>query len=349
MMFLLLFICIALASVLLTWGLRRYALSHSLIDIPNERSSHEIPTPRGGGVSIVLTFLAGLIILEFAGFLPVFLFWALFGSGAVAALIGWGDDRLDLPARLRLPGHFIGAIWALVWLGGLPVLPWFGVEINLGIAGHILAAIYLVWLLNLYNFMDGINGIAGIEAITVCAGGIVLFVISGEQAEGMWMLPALLAAAAVGFLFWNFPKARIFMGDAASGFLGLVLGVMSINAGWAAPELFWGWVILLGAFIVDSTVTLLRRALRGEKVYEAHCCHAYQNAAQKYGSHTPVTLVYGAINLFWLLPAASFVVAGLLKGALGVVVAYAPLVVGAVWFGAGKPADPEIIKGGQND
>lgn len=345
-MFLLLFICIALASMLLTWGLRRYALAHSLMDIPNERSSHDIPTPRGGGVSIVLTFLLGLIVLGKVGFLPTFLFWALFGSGALTALIGWGDDRLDLPARLRLPGHFIGAVWALAWLGGLPELPWFGVEINLGIAGHILAAIYLVWLLNLYNFMDGINGIAGIEAVTVCAGGIVLFVISNAQAEGMWMLPALLAAATVGFLFWNFPKARIFMGDAGSGFLGLVLGVLSIRAGWIASELFWGWVILLGAFIVDSTVTLLRRALRGEKVYEAHRSHAYQHAAQKYGSHTPVTLAYGAINLFWLLPVAAFVVAGLLDGVLGVVVAYVPLLGAAVWFGAGKPADPEIIKGG---
>ncbi|MCF8026408.1 MAG: glycosyltransferase family 4 protein [Desulfobacteraceae bacterium] len=336
MFFWILLLCTTGAAYGLTWGLRRYALAHSLIDIPNERSSHEIPTPRGGGVAIVLTFSLGLIVLELAGFLPVFLFWALFGSGAAAALIGWVDDRYDLPARMRLPGHFIGAAWALVWLGGLPELSIFGVEINLGVAGHILAVIYLVWLLNLYNFMDGINGIAGIEAITVCAGGIVLFLISGANTDGMWLVPALLAAAAAGFLVWNFPKARIFMGDAGSGFLGLVLGVMSIAAGWVAAELFWGWVILLGAFVVDATVTLLRRALRGEKVYEAHCCHAYQNAAQKRGSHVPVTLAYGAINLFWLLPVAGLVVAGLLDGAAGVVVAYGPLVVGAVWFGAGK-------------
>ncbi|MFO7839747.1 MAG: glycosyltransferase family 4 protein [Desulfosalsimonadaceae bacterium] len=348
MMLWLLFIFIGLASLLLTGILRRYALDQRLMDIPNARSSHIVPTPRGGGAAIVVTFLLGLIALKLAGGLPAFLFWGLFGSGAWVGLIGWGDDRRDIPAGLRLPGHFAGAIWALIWLGGLPQLPVFGVDVNLGMTGHILAVVYLVWLLNLYNFMDGINGMAGIEAITVCAGGVVLYVLSRSQADDMWTVAVLLAAATAGFLFWNFPKARIFMGDAGSGFLGLVLGVLSIKAGWAAPELFWGWIILLGAFIVDATVTLLCRALQGEKVYEAHRSHAYQHAAQKYGSHVPVTLTYGAINLFWLLPVAALVAADLLCGALGVIIAYIPLVVLAILFGAGKPANEERIKSGQS-
>lgn len=334
--FLLVFVC--LAAFVLTGLLRRYALSQSLLDIPNERSSHDVPTPRGGGMAVVAVFLAGLIALGGTGFMPVFLFWGLFGAGVVAALIGWADDRKDIPARFRLAGHFAAAAWALFWLGGLPPLPMFGADINLGLVGHILAAVYLVWLLNLYNFMDGINGIAGIEAITVCAGGVVLYILSQVQAEGMCMLPLLLAAASAGFLVWNFPQAKIFMGDAGSGFLGLTLGVLSIGAGWAGPELFWGWVILLGSFIVDATITLLQRALRGEKVYEAHCSHAYQHAAKKYGSHVPITLAYGAINVLWLLPVAALVAAGLLDGAVGVIIAYLPLAVGAVWFEAGKPA-----------
>jgi len=336
MFFLILLLCTTGAAFGITWGLRRYALANRLMDIPNERSSHSMPTPRGGGVSIVLTFLLGLIVLKSAGLVPASLFWALFGSGAWVALIGWGDDRYDLPASLRLPSHFGGAAWALAWMGGLPELPVFGVDINPGFLGHILAAVYLVWLLNLYNFMDGINGIAGIEAITVCAGSVVLHILSQGQTEGMWMLPLLLAAASAGFLVWNFPRARIFMGDAGSGFLGLMLGVLSIWAGWAGSELFWGWVILLGSFIVDATITLLRRALQGERVYEAHCSHAYQHAAKRYGSHVPVTLAYGAIKLLWLLPVAALVAAGLLDGALGVIIAYLPLAVGVVWFEAGK-------------
>ena len=156
----LLFVFIGFASFLLTGVLRRYALARGLMDMPNERSSHSVPTPRGGGLAIVLTFLGGLIALEIAGFLPASLFWARFGAGLWTAAIGWLDDILNLPARLRLAGHFAGAAWALTWLGGLPPLPVIGLEVNLGAAGHLLAAVYLVLLLNLYNFMDGINGIA---------------------------------------------------------------------------------------------------------------------------------------------------------------------------------------------
>ncbi|MBT3245057.1 MAG: glycosyltransferase family 4 protein [Bacteroidetes bacterium] len=335
-MLLFIFIIVScLISLILTWCLRLYALRHSMMDIPNERSSHDIPTPRGGGLAIVLTFLLGLFVLKMAGFLPAFLFWALFGSGSWVALIGWMDDRHDIPARVRLIGHFIGAVWALFCLGGLPPLPVFGNLLYLSWIGHILAVFYLVWLLNLYNFMDGINGIAGIEAISVCIGGVVLLKLA-SAGNTLWVLPMLIVSATMGFLFWNFPVARIFMGDVGSGFMGMVFGILSIWLGWIKPELFWAWIILLGAFIVDASVTLVRRALRAEKVYEAHRSHAYQHAAQIYG-HPPVSLAYGAINLFWLLPVAVLVVMGLLDGILGVVIAYLPLVVGVFAFKGGLP------------
>ena len=127
------------------------------------------------------------------------------------------------------------------------------------------------------------------------------------------------------------------MGDAGSGFLGIVLGVLSLQAGWIAPELFWGWVILLGVFVVDATWTLLRRLLRGERVYEAHRSHAYQYASREFGRHLPVTLAVGAINLAWLLPIAAWVGLGGLDGLLGVAIAYAPLVGLALRFRAGEP------------
>ncbi len=320
-------------SLVLTGGLRRYALARSLMDVPNARSSHVVPTPRGGGVAIVLSFLMILPLLSLGGHLPWNVTWALFGAGLGVAVLGFLDDHGHIAARWRLLGHFAAATWALWWLGGMPALEVFGYTVDLGPVGHFLAAVYLVWLLNLYNFMDGIDGIASIEAISVCIGGALLYVVCGQH-HGVFA-PLILAAAVFGFLFWNFPPARIFMGDAGSGFLGVILGILSLQAAWLSPQLLWGWIILLGVFIVDATFTLMRRLLRGDKVYEAHRSHAYQFASRQYGRHLPVTLTVALINLIWLLPLAACVVAGWLDGVAGLVIAYAPLVLLAIKYRAG--------------
>lgn len=177
----LIFVLTAVFSFMLTGLIRHYALSRNLLDIPNERSSHTIPTARGGGAAIVLTFLVALSLLGQVNGLPADIVWALLGAGAWVALVGFLDDHGHIPARWRLLTHFIGAGWVLAWLGGLPPLPVFGFMLDLGWLGHLLAVLYLVWLLNLYNFMDGIDGIAGIEAVTVCLGGRgTLYVISSR-------------------------------------------------------------------------------------------------------------------------------------------------------------------------
>lgn len=328
-----LIVIVALASLVLTFGLRKYALAKSLVDIPNARSSHSVPTPRGGGVAIVVSFLAGLLFVRLVGGGD----WpgsvALLGAGGLVALVGFLDDHGHIAAQWRLLAHFAAAFWALGWLGGAPSLLVFDTQIDLGWLGVALVAVYLVWLLNLYNFMDGIDGIASIEAICVCIGGALLYVLLAKPA--LALLPLMLAAAVTGFLYWNFPPARIFMGDAGSGFLGLVLGIMSIQAGWIEARLFWSWVILLGVFVVDATVTLLRRLVRGDKVYEAHRSHAYQYASRHFGRHLPVTLAVAGINIIWLLPIALWVGVGGLDGLAGVVIAYAPLLVLVMRFRAG--------------
>lgn len=209
----------------------------------------------------------------------------------------------------------------------------FGARLDLGWFGAIVAAFYLVWLLNLYNFMDGIDGIASVEAICACLGACLLYWLGGF--EQLLMLPLLLAMAVAGFLYWNFPPARIFMGDAGSGFLGIALGVLSLQAAWVSSQLFWCWLILLGVFIVDATYTLIRRLSRGDKIYEAHRSHAYQFASRLYGKHLPVTVAVGALNLFWLLPVALGVMLLGLDGVLGVIIAYVPLVILAVRYRAG--------------
>ena len=328
------FIAVAFLSLLLTALIRRYALSRSLIDIPNARSSHTVPTPRGGGVSIVVAFLLATVALGLAGLISSSVAIALTGAGALVAVLGFMDDHGHIAARWRLLGHFAAAVWALIWLDGLAPVRVIGMTVHPGVIGQILAAFYLVWMLNLYNFMDGIDGIASVEAVTVCGGISLIYVLSGST--GILWGPMLLAAAVIGFLYWNFPPARIFMGDAGSGFLGIVLGILSVQASWTSPQLFWAWLILLGVFVVDATVTLFHRLLRGEKIYEAHRSHAYQFASRRYGKHLPVTLGVGLINLFWLLPIALWVVLMDGEGLAGLVVAYAPLLVLAFRFGAGQ-------------
>lgn len=321
-------------SFVLTWGLRRYALTHQVMDIPNARSSHQVPTPRGGGLAIVVTFLGALPFLAWTGTLRLNELCALFGAGLITAVIGFIDDHRHIDARWRLLGHFIAAFWGLAWLGGLPSLSIFGHVIDMGVWGALLAAVYLVWLLNLYNFMDGIDGIASIEAICVGIGSVAMYAVAGLPT--LSAISMILIAAVAGFVLWNFPVARIFMGDAGSGFLGIVLGLLSLMAAWADQRLFWGWLILLGVFIVDATITLLRRLFRGDRIYQAHRSHAYQYAARQAGRHAPVTWCVALINLVWLLPLSIWVALGGIDGTMGLLLAYSPLVILALLFHAGK-------------
>ncbi|WP_152224689.1 glycosyltransferase family 4 protein [Pseudomonas sp. SCB32] len=329
-----------LASWAMTWGVRRYALARSIMDIPNDRSSHRIPTPRGGGVAIVLGFLGCLALAGVLGTVDVRSLVALLPAGAWVAALGFLDDHRHIPARWRLLGHFLGAGWLMYWVGGLPALstPWGAID--LGLAGDLLALVFLVWLLNLYNFMDGIDGIASLEAISVCLAGALCYGLVG--AGGKTWLPLILAMATAGFLVWNFPPARIFMGDAGSGFLGVVLGGMALQAGWVSPPLLWSWLILLGVFVVDASYTLLHRLIRGERVYEAHRSHAYQRASRRYGSHLRVSLAITGINLCWLAPLAIVVSLGWVSGLLALIVAYAPLVLVVARLGAGRPDDQDV-------
>lgn len=325
-------VVVLVAAYGLTFALRRYALARSLMDVPNARSSHTVPTPRGGGVAIVLVFLAAISLLAFSAMLDTRVWLALFGSGALVAVVGFLDDHNHIAARWRLLGHFAAGAWALLWLGGMPGV--LGAVDELAALWWLFGLFYLVWMLNLYNFMDGIDGIASVEAICVCAGACLIYALGGHP-QLIW-LPTLLAAAVSGFLLWNWPPAKIFMGDAGSGFLGLILGIFSVQAGWVEPSYFWGWVILLGVFIVDATFTLLRRLLRGDKVYEAHRSHAYQYASRVHGRHLPVTVATALINLGWLLPWAIGVTVFGLNPLLGTFIAYIPLLWLAFRYHAGE-------------
>jgi Fuc2NAc and GlcNAc transferase len=182
--------------------------------------------------------------------------------------------------------------------------------------------------------MDGIDGVAAIEAVTTCAGGLAIALLQ-HRSDAAWVVPALLGSASLGFLLWNFPPARIFMGDAGSGFLGLMLGVMAIDAARITPQSLWSWLILLAVFTTDATMTLIRRVQRGKKPHEAHRTHAYQHAAHDHRGHRQVSLAVAAINVGWLLPLALAVQLGRVDGLTGLIVASVPLVWLALRYGAG--------------
>lgn len=321
------------SSIFFTGLLRRYALQRNVLDIPNSRSSHSVPTPRGGGLAIVLGFLISLGLMRSFDLIDNAFFLASFLAGITVAALGFLDDHGHIPARWRLLGHFLSAIWAVYWIGGLPSVTIFGLHVNLGWIGGALAVLYAVWMLNLYNFMDGIDGLASAEAICACSSAALIYWMLGYE-ELLWP-PIYLALATAGFFYWNFPKARIFMGDAGSGFLGITLAIISLKAASFSSTLLWVWLILLGVFIVDATFTLMRRLLRGEKVYEAHRSHAYQYASRRFNAHVPVTLCVILINLVWLAPIAWLVAFDRIDGAVGMLIAYVPLVLLALKFKAG--------------
>lgn len=328
----------ALSAWILTGVVRRYALASSMIDVPVARSSHTVPTPRGGGLAVVLSFVLGgaAFVASRGGLWQPLL--ATAGAGALVALIGFIDDHRDLSIRLRLLAHFVAAGAGLWLLGGLPDewVPTDGAMLKALV--HAVFVIGLVWLLNLYNFMDGIDALASVQAICAGMGGAVLALVSGQHpASPAVFLPLLLAASVAGFLPWNLPPARIFMGDVCSGFLGIVIGLLALLAGHAEASLLCGWAILLAVFVTDATLTLVRRALRGEPIQLPHRSHAYQHAARRLGGHGPVSIVVAGICALWLLPLALLAVLGVVPGWLALVIAYLPLLALALRLGAGKP------------
>ena len=323
---------IFLASVVLTGLIRRYALSQQVLDIPNQRSSHTTPTARGGGLAIVLSFLGALIWLTITHDLPGT--WvAGLGAPFLVAVIGFCDDHTHVPARWRFLTHVAAALLALYCLNAIPA----GVSglnpfAQLSWAGVALLILLLVWLLNLFNFMDGIDGIASSEALFV-AWGLAGFLCSVDL--NLCLAAVALGLAAAGFLVWNWPPAKIFMGDVGSGFLGLLLGILILMAARQTPVLLFCGVILFGIFAVDASYTLLVRIATGQVWYAAHCSHAYQRAARQYG-HLRVLMACWLINLCWLLPIAVLVFLQPVYAWLGLLISYAPLLALAYFFKAGQ-------------
>jgi Fuc2NAc and GlcNAc transferase len=268
--------------------------------------------------------------LSAVGELPPDLFHVLVTGGCAVALLGLVDDRIGLPPIVRLVVHLFVAGWAITWLYGFPMED---AADALKYGGLVLA---VVWVLNLYNFMDGIDGLAGSQAVFVTLGGVFIAWLTGSATSAAW-LGAVIAASCMGFLAWNWHPARIFMGDVGSGYLGYLLAALAMVSARDQPAASWVWIILGASFLVDATVTLIIRVFHGEKPWVAHRNHAYQKLSRAWGSHARVSSAFLLVDLLWLLPAAVFAAANPRWAPAIALVAVVPLIGLALLIGAGRP------------
>jgi Fuc2NAc and GlcNAc transferase len=283
-----------------------YARRARILDVPSERSSHKTPTPRGGGAGMVIAFaLASAVCARIYQWNEGF--WWILGTSLGMAALGWWDDRVSLSARLRLRVQVFLSIAVLLGMHSMPSLmvsqAFWGEWLHLPILVYLLLLLFVIWMANLYNFMDGVDGILGLQSLTVAL--LLGFLAWQKQDIELAWIYLLLASALLGFLFFNWSPARIFMGDVGSVFLGFIFAALAVYGELRGTLSFSITVLMHGAFVVDATMTLLRRLSRGKKPQVAHRSHAYQKlVAGRSWSHAGVSLLYGGVNLLWLFPLA---------------------------------------------
>lgn len=278
---------------------RKMALHYELLDHPNHRSSHQVPTPRGAGIVLILFWYLFLIVLcqfKFFSFQQI----ALFFPALLITLFGFLDDYYSISAKLRFLIQLIAALLTLYIMGG--VSEWIlGVwHLHSGVfLGSALACLMLLWSTNLFNFMDGIDGMTGVEALFVLLPSAYWLWFQGGYTLSLAL--SALAVSVLGFLIWNWPKAKVFMGDSGSTTLGFLIMLFALVAQQSMQISLLSWLVLYGLFLFDASITLLRRIIAGEKWYQAHRSHAYQRLHQGGWSHRKII---GGVILLNLVLAA---------------------------------------------
>lgn len=302
----LLIVSVTIGAALVTCGLvdaaRRWSLRHALFDTPNARSSHAVATPRLGGVAFAPVLLGGLLLIGW---------WQLDGGagpravailatvGLLVALVSLADDLRPQPAWSRLLMHLAAAGCVMLFVRAIPSIDAgaFGVLTLSAPASAALTVLWIAGFINAFNFMDGIDGIAGAQALVAGAGWVVFGVLL--VLPFLTLIGALLLGTAGGFLMHNWSPARIFMGDAGSALLGLLLATVPWVIG--RPDLWLASVLLVWPFVFDTAFTLTRRTVRGERIWEAHRSHLYQRLVISGWSHRSVAVLYGALSALGLV------------------------------------------------
>lgn len=323
-------IAATIATRIVLAGLQRRAI----LDLPNERSSHARPTPRGGGIAVVAILLPSWALIDYLEPGSDMSDWLAIIAMLVLAILSWIDDLHSLSAGLRIVCHGLAVTAvlaalpadALVFQGLLPPA-----------ADRIATGILWLWFVNLFNFMDGIDGISGVEALSIAVGLVLVMAIGGDVMGRPEALLALtLAGSAFGFLLWNWHPARLFLGDVGSVPLGFALGWLLILAAIAG---YWTAALILPLYyFADATITLARRALRGVKIWQAHREHFYQQAVAGGRSHATVVRAIAVCNLClvgFALAAESITGGAKLIAILGAVATVAVLLIFLAGVGRG--------------
>lgn len=301
-----------------TGAVRRSLVRHGIYDAPNARSSHTTAKPRGGGLALIPVILLAWTATGATAGIPGGLWWIMALALGLAA-VSFADDIRGLGPAPRLAAQLLAVILALTAFEGGPVfqglLPlWLD---------RVLAGFLWLWFINLFNFMDGIDGISGVETMTIGLGLTFVALLVGRP-DWAVLLPLLVAAAAFGFLMWNWEPSRIFLGDSGSVTLGFLLGWLLLDT--AASGLWAVALILPAYYLTDATLTLFKRLLRQEKVWRAHKQHAYQRAVAGGWSHARTTSAIAAANLVLLalalIAAASWTMIAVVSAALVVMLLF---------------------------
>lgn len=282
-----LILLLGISSLFITKWLIAFAKKHNLLNYPNERSLHSVPMPCIGGVAIVITWFVGLIVFFCCGWVDRSLFYA-FLCGLPIAIVSLIDDLKEVKPIIRLSVHFVATVVALYFLGGIRALISFDIGFDYQFLVYPLAILGMMWFINLFNFMDGADGYASVEAISI---SLMLYIYSSSS------ILLLFIFVVAGFLYWNWPKAKIFMGDTGSTQMGFVLIVLGIYFHNHINFSILNWIMLAAPFWFDATFTLYRRWRNHEKLSLPHKKHAFQRFVLAGYSHKTLCLGLIALNV----------------------------------------------------
>jgi Fuc2NAc and GlcNAc transferase len=270
-----------------TFIIRKIATKRNILDIPNIRSSHIQPVPRGGGLAIAISWYVAIIILTLFKEIQTNLFLAIICSIPVAT-VGLLDDVLNISPKIRLIVQILSSALAVYFLGGLKSIDLGFTILHSSYIFSFAAILGIVWFTNLFNFLDGIDGFVSLEIIYISFAACLILGLK---------LPLILAASTIGFLLWNWQPAKIFMGDVGSTLLGFTVGIFAIYYQNTNESSVVIWLMLASLFWFDATITLFRRWRNHEKLSVAHRKHAYQRMVQFGFSHQKTVIYSGVINL----------------------------------------------------